>query len=310
MSEVDIAVVGGGLAGLSAALQAARLGRRCAAFTGEVAGGQLLSIESIQGLSGHPEGIPGYDLLPMTQEQVMDAGVECLPETAAAVAREGDAWVVRGATAAVRARCVILAPGSRLRELGVAGEREFAGRGVSHCASCDAPLLRGRVVAVVGGGDAACQEALTLAAHAAKVHLLVRGAALRAQSWWQQRVAAQRNIERHLRTTVEAFGGDDALRAVHLRRTGDGGGASELAVDGAFVYAGQVPETAFLGGVAPLDAEGRIVVNAALRSPVPGLLGAGNARGGNSGQAAAAAADGLAAAWAAHRYLGGERWPG
>lgn len=308
MNEVDIAVVGGGLAGLGAALQAARLGRRCAAFTGEVAGGQLLSIESIQGLPGHPEGIPGYDLLPMTQEQVMDAGVECLPEPATALAREGDAWLVRGATGEVRARCVILAPGSRLRELGVPGEREFAGRGVSHCASCDAPLLRGKVVAVVGGGDAACQEALTLAAHAAQVHLLVRGATLRAQPWWQQQLAAQRNVEQHVRTTVEAILGDDAVRAVRVRSAG-ADTARELPVDGVFVYAGQVADTDFLAGLAPLDAEGRIVVDAALRTPVPGLLAAGSARSGTSGQAAAAAADGMAAAWAAHRYLGGEAWP-
>jgi thioredoxin reductase (NADPH) len=302
--DVDIAVVGGGLAGLNAALQAARLGRRCAAFTGDVAGGKLLNIQSIQGLPGHPEGIPGYDLLPMTQEAAMDAGVQCLPEPALALARAGDAWVARGASQAVRARCVILAPGSRLRALGVPGEQQLEGRGVSHCASCEAPLLRGKQVAVVGGGDGACQEALTLAAHAAQVHLLVRGAALRAQAGWRQRIKAQRNVTLHLDTGVAAILGDEAVRALRLT---DG---RELAVDGVFVYVGLVPETSFLASVAPLDAAGRLLVDAALRTPVPGLLAAGDARAGNSGQAVAAASDGQAAAWAAHRHLGGEPWPG
>jgi thioredoxin reductase (NADPH) len=308
LTEVDIAVVGAGLAGLNAALQAARLGRPCAAFTGDVAGGQLLSIESIQDLPGHPDGIPGYDLIPMMQELLMDAGAKCLPELASGLERDADAWVVRGPSDAVRARCVILAPGSRLRNIGVPGERELAGHGVSHCASCDAPLLRGRQVAVVGGGDSACQEALTLAAHAAQVYLLVRGAALRAQAYWQRRVEEQRNISRRLQTTVAAIVGEDAVRAVQL--VGAGAEADgELAVDGVFIYAGLVPDTGFLDGVAPLDPEGRLVVDAALRSPVPGLFGAGTARAANSGQAAGAAADGQAAAWAAHRYLDGEVWP-
>ncbi len=316
MTEVDIAVVGGGIAGLGAALQAACLGRRCAAFTGGVPGGLLLSIESIQGLPGHPEGIAGYELCPMTQEQAMDAGAQCLPDEAAALVPTGNGWIVRGvagsergAESSVRARCVILAPGSRLRELDVPGEQRLAGKGVSHCASCDAPLLRGRAVAVVGGGDAACQEALTLAAHAAEVHLLVRGAALRAQAVWQARIQAQRKIVCHLQVRVEAILGDATVRALDLSGA-HADGMSELAVDAVFVYAGLTPNTAFLDGVAPLDAQGRIIVDATLRSPVRGLLAAGNARAGACGQATGAAADGQAAAWAAHRFLENDAWPG
>jgi len=306
LTDVDIAVVGGGLAALTAALHAARAGHSCAAFTGDVAGGLLLSIESIQGLPEHPDGTPGYDLLPMTQDDAMDAGAQLLPETATALERDGERWIVRGASDALRARCVVLAPGARLRTLGVPGEAEFAGRGVSHCASCDAPLLRGKPVAVVGGGDAACQEALTLALHASQVHLLVRGAALRARASWQERVAAQPRITVHLATTLQAIVGDEAVHAVRV--AGPDGTAREIAVDGVFVYAGLVPATEIVAGVAPLDSEARIVVDAALRSAVPGLLAAGCARAGTSGQAADARADGEAAAATAHRHLEGEPW--
>lgn len=306
MTEVDIAVVGGGLAGLTAALHAARAGHSCAAFTGDVAGGLLLSIESIEGLPEHPGGTPGYDLLPMTQDDAMDAGARLLPEAATALERDGDAWIVRGAAETLRARCVVLAPGARLRTLGVPGEAEFAGRGVSHCASCDAPLLRGKPVAVVGGGDAACQEALTLAMHASQVHLLVRGAALRARASWQERVAAEPKITVHTGTALQAIVGDDAVRAV---RVAGPDGAREIAVDGVFVYAGLVPATEFIAGVAPLDRDARIVVDAALRSAVPGLLAAGCARAGTSGQAGDARADGEAAVATAHRHLEGEPWP-
>lgn len=303
MTDVDIAVVGGGLAGLNAALQAAQLGRRCTLFCGAAPGGLLLSIESIQGLPDYPEGVAGYELGPMTQEAALDAGADCLSADAQSLRRDGDRWLVSSAEGSVRARAVILAPGSDLRMLSVPGEERLAGKGVSHCASCDAPMLRSRAVAVVGGGDAACQEALTTAVHAREVHLLVRGHALRAQKVWQDRIAAQRNIVPRYGAAVAEILGDSTVRGVRLV------GGDELAVDAVFVYAGLVPNTGWLDGLVPLDPDGRIAVDAALHTAVPGLLGAGCARRASSGQAAAAVADGLAAAQAAYRHLQSGVWP-
>lgn len=303
MNETDIAVIGGGLAGLSAGLQAARLGRRCTVFAGAAPGGLLLSIESIQDLPGHPEGIAGYDLGPMTQEAAMDSGAECLTAEADKLEREGDHWIVHSTEGVAKARAVILAPGGHLRTLGVPGEERLFGKGVSHCASCDGPLLRNRPVAVVGGGDSACQEALTLAAHASEVHLLVRGSALSAQKVWRDRVAGQPRILVRFGVTVEEVLGEEAVHAVRLA------GGSELAVDAIFVYAGLVPNTGLLADAGLLNSNGFVVVDAMLRTSLPGLLGAGYARAGNSGQAASAAADGIAAALAAHSYLDSGRWP-
>lgn len=295
--DVDVAVVGGGLAGLNAALTAAQLGRRTTVFCGAAPGGLLLGIESIQGLDEHPAGVPGYDLGPMTQEAAMDAGAECLHSEVESLVRYGDRWLLRSAEGNCRARAVILAPGSDLRRLGVPGEEAYTGKGVSHCASCDAPMLRGRTVAVIGGGDAACQEALTIAQFAAQVHLLVRGAALRARPVWQQRVSAQPKITLRFGAVVDAVLGEAAVMGVRLV------GGQTLPVAAVFVYAGLVPHTAWLSGLVPFEVDGRIAVDTKLQTPVAGLFAAGSARAGSSGQAAQAQADGVAAAQAAHRLL-------
>lgn len=292
MTEFDVLVVGDGLAGLTAAAALARGGLRCCAFGGVTPGGLLLAIESVQGLPEHPDGVAGYDLGPMAQDAAMDAGVHFISDAATALQAEGDGWVVRSDSESARGRAVVLAPGSTLRRLGVPGEDRLAGKGVSHCASCDAPLLRGKPVAVVGGGDAACQEALTLAVHASAVHLLVRGPALRATADWQQRLRAQPRITVLLNTTVSAIEGEQAVQQLRLA---DG---RTLAVDAVFVYAGLVPHTAWLAGSVPLDDDGRIAPDPARR-----LFVAGSARRGNDGQAASAVADGVAAAAAALQAL-------
>ena len=296
-ADVDVAVIGGGLAGLSAALEAARLGLRTVNWAGAAPGGLLLSIESVQGLPEHPDGIAGYDLGPMTQEAAMEAGADCRSAEVLGLTREGAHWRVEAEDGAVRARAVILATGSTLRHLGVPGEEAFAGKGVSHCASCDAPMLRGRAVAVVGGGDAACQEALTIAAHAARVHLLVRGTSLRARPEWQARVAAQPRIEVQTGASVVAIAGESTVTGVRLA---DG---SELAVDAVFIYPGLEPQTAWLSGLVPLAPDGRVVVDPNLATALPGLFAAGCCRAGSSGQAAQAQSDGAAAARAAQHFL-------
>ena len=157
--KFDIAVVGAGIAGLTAGLTAARLGRNTLVLTGDVLGGQLLSIEKVDGYPGFPEGVPGYDLCPMAQEQAADAGAEFAATEADRLEAAGDGWRLATGEGDVVARAVVLATGCSLRELGVAGEERLRGKGVSHCATCDAPLLRNRVTVVVGGGDsAACRK--------------------------------------------------------------------------------------------------------------------------------------------------------
>jgi thioredoxin reductase (NADPH) len=304
-AEVDIVVIGGGLAGLSAALTSARLGRRTALVTGGLVGGQLVSIEKIEGVPGFPDGVPGYDLCPMTQEQAAVAGVEFVNAAADSLAADGERWRVTSAEGEVVARAVVIATGTAIAKLGVPGEERLVGKGVSQCASCDAPLLRGRTTAVVGGGDSGMQEALTLADHVGKVVLLERGPALTGQVSYRERVSAHPKIELRFDTAVAEILGDDTVRALRIK---DGGADSELATDAVFAFPGLVPSTELVREIAALDATGHIAVDAELRTSARGICAAGNVRAGSSNRAAGAMGDGAAAATTLDRYLAGGEW--
>ena len=187
MDDYDLVIVGGGLAALTAGLFAARYGHSTLVLVAGVPGGHLASIEKIEDFPGFPEGVAGYDLGPLVQEQAAQQGAEFqLAEVQRLEAHDHD-WLVVTDDGGYWARAVVVAAGSRPRELGIPGEGRLRGKGVSHCASCDGPLFRDRVVGVVGGGDSALQEALTLADHAAQVLLFHR----RGRSRRSRRISAR-----------------------------------------------------------------------------------------------------------------------
>ena len=303
-TNYEVVVVGGGIAGFSAALTAARLGRHTMVLTGDVLGGHLLSIEQIDGYPGFPDGVPGFELCPIAQEQAVAAGAECTADEMTGLDARGDGWVVTTGSGEITARAVILATGTRLKTLGVPGEERLTGKGVSHCASCDAPLLRGKVGVVVGGGDSAMQEALTLAASADKAIMLVREEVLSGQADYRARIAEQSKIEVRYGVTVEEILGEDGVSGVRL------GDTSVIDAAGVFVFVGLVPNTAALNGVLKLDEMGYIPVDGSMRTGLRGLLAAGTVRSGSPGRAVASAGDGTVAAIAADRYLTDGTWSG
>jgi thioredoxin reductase (NADPH) len=303
----DLVVAGSGIAGASAALTGARLGLRTLCLAGDVLGGQLLSINKIDGYPGFPEGIAGYDLCPMTQEQAVAAGAEM---TAASLDRLDAAagyWRLTTNEGELRARGIVLATGAALKELGVPGEERFKGKGVSHCASCDAPLLRGKPVVVIGGGDSACQETLTLAESASQVTLLCRGGELTAQQAYRDRVMQKTNIDIRFHHSAEEILGDAGVTAVRARDTVKNE-ATAFDAAGVFVYVGLQPATRYLGGAIQLTSDGRIPTDTAMRTSLTGVTAAGAARSGWAGRAAASAGDGAAAAIAIARYLRDDHW--
>jgi thioredoxin reductase (NADPH) len=299
---VDVLVVGGGLAALTAGLFAARHGLSTLVLEPRVPGGQLVNVERVEDYPGFPDGIPGFDLGPIVQEQAAGAGAEFRLAEVLGVAPSDGGWLVQASDGEVPARALIVASGARPRPLGVPGEARLSGRGVSHCASCDGPLFRGRPVAVVGGGDSALQEALTLAPFASEVALIHRRDAFRAQRVYVDRVAGTPTIRPRLNAIVEEITGAESVAGVRLRNRLTGA-PSEVEVAGVFVYVGTEPNTGFLRGVVELDPDGRVPTDVWMRAATPGLFAAGDVRCDFPGQAVNAAGDGATAAIAAHRYL-------
>ncbi len=302
----DIVIAGGGLAGLTAGLTAARLGRKTLVLTGDVIGGQLLSIEKIEGYPGFPEGVPGYDLAPMAQEEAAQAGAEFSATELKSLTRDADGWRLATGGGNVLTRGLVLATGAALKHLGVPGEARLRGQGVSHCASCDAPLLRGKTAAVIGGGDSAMQEALTLSQHVSQVVLLTHGAGLNGQMSYRERVMQDPKIEVRTRLEVDDIIGDTKVTGLRLRHVGSGA-SSELNVDAVFVYVGLLPNTAFLDGHIKLSS-GAIPTDACMRTALPGVCAAGTVRAASPCRAAGAAGDGATAAIAIDRYLTDSVW--
>jgi thioredoxin reductase (NADPH) len=303
----DVVIVGGGMAGMSAAVTAARLGRSTLVLVGDVLGGQLVSIEKIEGFPGFPDGVPGYDLCPMLQEQAAAAGAEFMMSSLQRLDAQDGKWCATSGDGEIVAGAVILAMGSSLRKLGVPGEERLTGSGVSHCASCDAPLLRNQNVAVIGGGDSAMQEALTLAEHVATVLMLHRGDALAGQKSFRERVAAHPKIELRFHTAVTEILGEAKVRGVRIHNAQDGG-TTDIEVAGVFAYVGLQPNTAGVAERLRLDQWGLVATDGSMRTELTGVCAAGNIRQQSPYRAASAAGDGAAAAVAVDRYLTDGTW--
>jgi thioredoxin reductase (NADPH) len=305
--QVDVAIVGGGISGMSAALTLARQGWKSLVLTGGVLGGQLISIDRVEGVPGFPDGVAGYDLVPMVQDQADAAGAEVMMLSCQAIEAAGANWLLKTDEDDIAARTVILATGASFAKLGLEGEQRFAGKGVSDCASCDGPLLRDKVAVVVGGGDSALQEALTLAEHASKVFILERSAALTAQASYQDRIRANGKIEVRTQSTVSEIGGGDTVSRVRMKDLA-AGSETELAAAAVFPFVGLVANSGLARGLVPLDRSGRVIVDAALRTNARGVCAIGNVRQHASYRAAGGMGDATVAAMALDRYLKSGEW--
>ena len=305
--EVDVAIIGAGLAGLSAALTVARLGHSTVVMTDGVPGGELIKIEKIDGVPGHAEGIPGYDLCPITQEQAEEVGATLVDSPATAIAAEGGKWRVSSDEGEILARGLIIATGTAMAKLGIPGEDRLEGKGVSECASCDAPLLRGKTAVVAGGGDSAMQEALVLADHLDKVIMVTRGDALTGQAKYREAIEENPKIEIRYNAVPTEILGDDSVSHVRLKDIASDA-EEDIEADAIFVFIGLVPNTSLVADLVTLDETGRIEVDAAMRASTNGICAAGNVRHGSPHRAAGAMGDAAAAAVAIDQYLATGAW--
>ena len=306
-TDYDVLIVGGGLAGMTAGMYASKHGLRTGILERMMGGASIINVEKVENFPGFPEGIMGADLAAMTQEQAMTAGAEFLMGEASGITENGDYRLVSADSGEYRAKAVIVAAGSTLRLLGIHGEEEYMGRGVSQCATCDGPLYSGEVVGVVGGGDSAADEALVLAQYADRVLLFHRRDELRAQQDLVDRVMAEPKIEVVWNSIIDEVIGEDTVSGV---RTTDAA-TKEQAVrelSGLFVYVGLEPNSNIVGGLLESDGAGHIPVNISMETSVPGVYAVGDIRQHSSSQLVSAAGDGATAAIAAYRYITGKNW--
>src|SRR5262245_27559549 len=257
MADYDVVIVGSGLAGLTAGLFAARHGLSTLILESNIPGGHLINIEKIEDFPGFPDGVAGYDLCPTAQRQAADQGAEFQRAEVTSLEAQDRLWAVVTDEGRHRAKAVIVATGSQLKNLDVPGEEKLRGLGVSHCASCDGPLYNGQIVGVVGGGDSALQETLTLANYAERVLLFHDGETFSAQQTYQQRVLGNTKIMSRYRTVVEEVLGDDLVSGVRTRELTSGKSA-DVELPGLFVYVGLQPNTAILRNLVDLSDSGLV----------------------------------------------------
>ncbi len=306
-TKVKALIIGSGPAGYTAAIYLSRAGISNVLYEGQLPGGQLTQTTTIENFPGFSDGIDGFQLMDSMRKQAVNVGAELRNGVVTSVDLSKRPFVATiDGGGSVECDVVIVATGASAKYLGLSDEKKYAGQGVSACATCDGFFYRRKVVAVVGGGDTACEEAHYLSNLAKKVYMIVRKDHLRASAAMQQRVTAKDNIEILFNTNTVGLFGDNGVEGAHLvRHKGtDCEEMFDVAIDGFFLAIGHQPNTAFLNGQVKTDAQGYIVVDGiTTATSVPGVFAAGDVADPRYRQAIAAAGSGCRAALDAEKYL-------
>jgi thioredoxin reductase (NADPH) len=300
--EYQVVIIGGGPAGLSAGLYTSRARLSTLLIERGLVGGLITETELVENYPGFPEGIGGLELGQLMHQQATKYGLEILLAEITGLELKQGQKIIRTTEGDFAAETAIIASGSERLKLGVPGEKEFAGRGVSYCATCDAAFFRELPVAVAGSGDVGITEALYLTKFASKVTVIELLPKLGASRILQERATAEPKIEFRLNTKVEEIEGEEVVKRLRLRQviTGE---KSNLDVAALFVSIGIKPNTDYLKGILSLDASGNIITNDKLETSIPGIFAAGDVRQSSAQQAITAAGDGATAAIYAEKFI-------
>ncbi len=297
----DIIIIGGGPAGMTAALYAARAGKKALIIEKEFPGGQIVNSPLVENYPALPN-VSGADFAQNLQNQVSALNVEFVFEEAVSLEKEGELFTVNG-NEKLQAKAVILATGVTHRGLGLAGEDELVGAGISYCAVCDGAFYRGREAAVIGGGDTALQDAVYLSGICSKVYVIHRRNAFRASAVLVEKARSRGNIEFLTPYVPETYLHDDAgVTGIKVRNTANGS-TRQLDLEGIFLAVGLSPQNEFVRGLAALSPQGYLAVGEDARTNVAGLFAAGDCREKQVRQLTTAVGDGAIAATAACDYL-------
>ena len=303
MKAWDVIIVGAGPAGLAAGIYAGRSQLKTVILDQMMPGGQLLITEQIENYPGFHDGITGFELSEKLRVHAEKFGAVIENgQPVSSVDLDGELFVVRTEGGEIKGKTLIWAAGSIAKKLNVPGEAEFIGRGVSYCAVCDGAFFKDRVVAVIGGGDSALEEALYLTKFASKVYLIHRRDKFRAVKIIQDRVKRNEKIEPVLNKVVVSINGTQFVESLTLKDTMTGE-TTELPVDGVFIFIGNEPNVAPVVHLVETTEQGFIITDEEMRTKTPGLFAAGDVRYKFLKQVVTAAADGAVAAMSATKYL-------
>jgi len=302
----DVVILGGGPAGFTAGIYAARAGLKTLMLSGSAGASQITYTPHVENFPGFPDGVGGYELIQKLKKQAAKFGLQVKSEDAKSI-KEADLGGVKGweveAKSAYRTLALINATGTSWRKIGIPGEDDYVGRGISYCATCDAPFFRNREVAVIGGGDTAIEEACFLTRFATKVTIIHRRDKLRATKIIQERAFANEKIGFMWDSYPEEIAGtDDGVTSIKIKnlKTGE---RRELKVDGVFIFIGLDPNTGLLKGIADLDSSGYILVDRDMKTSAPGIFACGDCTCKLLRQVITACGDGATAAFAAQHYV-------
>jgi thioredoxin reductase (NADPH) len=305
-TDYDVIIIGAGSAGLSAAIYASRAGLNTAVLERAVPGGQIFLSGAVENYPGLPETVSGPELAENMRKQAEQFGAKIITGEVKDMNLPGDSPIrtLRMADGkALTALALIIATGARPREIGVPGEREYLGKGVSRCAFCDALFFKGKDVAVVGGGNTAIQESLHLVHACRRVFLIHRRDKLRAERYLQQRMEQiGKNVTYVWDSVLTAIKGHEVVSGVSVKnlKTDE---ITELPVSGVFIFIGYIPNTGFLQGKVKMDDDNYIVTDEQMRTSVPGVFACGDVRNKFLQQMVVACGEGAVAAVAAHGYI-------
>ncbi len=298
----NIVIVGGGPAGYTAAIYAARANLKPLVLAGYAAGGQLMTTTDVENFPGFPEGIMGPDLMENMRKQAERFGAEILFKDVTKVDLAKHPFTITYEDTTVQAKAVIISTGAGPRKLGIDSEKRLWGKGVTSCATCDGAFYKGKEVAVIGGGDSAMEEANFLTRFANKVTVVHRREEFRASKIMEERARKNPKIAWALNKTIEEVLGNGKVAGLRLKDT-KSGQESELKIDGLFLAIGHIPNSSLFKGVLKTDAEGYILVDGKTQTNIPGVFACGDVVDRQFRQAITAAGSGCASAISAEKYL-------
>ena len=302
-NRYDVIIIGGGPAGLTAGLYTSRAKLNSLLIEKGLVGGQISTAEKVDNYPGFPDGIDGFELTDLMHRQATKYGLKTIIAEVADVKPQKKQIVIKTTEGDYTARALIVASGSDRQKLGIPGEKEFTGKGVAYCATCDAAFFRDVPVVVIGGGNAAITEALHLTKFASKVTIIHRRDKLRASAILQEKAFSEPKIGFIWDSVVEEIEGEDTVKRIKLRQVKTDE-KSTMEIAGVFVAVGLKPNTDYLKGILRMDAGGHVITDDKMGTNVPGIFAAGDARHNSARQAITAAGDGATAAFYAEKFLG------